>query len=334
MSRSDVRGLDGVGPWLAKYLPAKLDLVGAATRLAEAASLGAAPLGLTDPGYPHRLRAIYDPPSILFVTGDPQAFQGVATLAIVGARRASQHGTEMAQRLGAELVQAGVAVISGLAYGIDGVAHRGALAGHGKTVAVLASGSDKITPAAHTTLAHEIVAGGGALVSEYPPGTEAQRGHFPARNRIVSGLADGVVVVEAGVRSGALITAEFALEQGRTVFAVPGRPSDATAAGALELLREGAAMVVGSDDVLEELGWVRTRSAAAVPPLTGSQRKALDLVRRSQPASFDGLLEGSGMPAPELLALLGTLELIGVVYRSGSGRWQTSETGTTGGSTR
>ena len=141
-------------------------------------------------------------------------------------------------------------------------------------------------------------------------------------------------MVEAGVRSSALITAEFALEQGRTVFAVPGRPGDATAAGALELLREGAAMVVGSDDVLEELGWVRTMSAAAVPPLTGSQRKTLDLVRRSQPATFDGLLEGSGIPAPELLALLGTLELIGVVYRSGSGRWQTSETGTTGGSTR
>ncbi len=178
MARSDVRGLDGVGPWLAEYLPAKLDLVAAATRLAEAASLGAAPLGLTDPGYPHRLRAIYDPPSILFVTGDPQAFQGVATLGIVGARRASQHGTEMAQRLGAELVQAGVAVISGLAYGIDGAAHRGALAGHGKTVAVLASRSDQITPAAHTTLAHEIVAGGGALVSEYPPGTEAKGGTF------------------------------------------------------------------------------------------------------------------------------------------------------------
>jgi DNA processing protein len=202
------------------------------------------------PGYPALLDRIPDPPPELHVLGDPRALAAPA-VAIVGTRRPSAEGLQFAEVLARDLAARGIVVVSGLAYGIDAAAHRGALRS-GRTVAVLASGVDVISPAGHATLARDAAARG-AVVSEFAPGTPARAWHFLRRNRVISGLALGTVVVEAGPRSGALITARHATEQDREVFAVPGSPLRETSAGPNALLRDGAALVRSWEDVLLEL---------------------------------------------------------------------------------
>ncbi len=208
-------------------------------------------LPISDPDYPARLRAIPDPPYVLFVKGElPPAEQ--PAIAIVGARRASPYGRHVAAELAAGLAKRGIVVVSGMALGADAAAHEGCLRAGGRTIAVLGCGVDVVYPPEHTQLYDRIVAQG-AVISEAPPGSPPTRGCFPIRNRIISGLALGVVVVEASEKSGALITADHALEQGREVYAVPGSVNSPESRGAHKLLRDGAKLVESIEDILEDL---------------------------------------------------------------------------------
>lgn len=219
--------------------------------LARLAQLGITLVPLYDPAYPARLRAIADPPPALFVKGTLQPEDGRA-IAIVGSRGASPYGRHVAAELAAELARRGITIVSGMALGADAAAHEGCLRAGGRTIAVLGSGIDVVYPPEHLHL-YERIAASGAVVSEMPPGAPCTRKSFPIRNRIISGLCLGVVVVEAPEKSGALITATLAAEQGREVFAIPGSVNSAQSRGTHQLLRDGARLVESADDILEEL---------------------------------------------------------------------------------
>ena len=254
---------------------------------------------------PPLLRAIHGPPSRLYLRGtaDPELLARPA-VAIVGARACSSYGGQVARLLGRELAAAGVVVVSGLARGIDGEAHRGALETDGHTVAVLGCGIDRDYPAAHAQLARQI-AERALVVSEYEPGVEPAPWRFPARNRIIAGLCLATIVVEARERSGALITADFALDEGREVFAVPGEITSSLSAGTNALLRLGATPLTSPADVLESLGIER---ADPMPPQLGAV--ASSLLERL-PAGVDELVRSSGLSAAEVAAALAELELAG-----------------------
>jgi DNA processing protein len=247
-----IQQVDGITPRLAQRIAdgcRDTPLLG--KELALAQRQGVAIVTLEDDEYPKLLRAIPDPPLALYVRGTLTGADEMA-VGIVGARRASFYGTQCAERLGYDLALRGVTVVSGLAHGIDGAAHRGALRASGRTLAVLGSGLARIYPPEHEPLAVQ-VAQQGALLSEYPMDTVPLPHNFPRRNRLISGLSLGVVVVEAARRSGALITADCALEQGREVFAVPGPITTVTSQGTHQLLKQGARLVTSVDDILEEL---------------------------------------------------------------------------------
>ncbi|HEX2111937.1 MAG TPA: DNA-processing protein DprA [Gaiellaceae bacterium] len=261
-----------------------------------------------EPGWPPLLEHLHDPPRQLYVRGDPSLLARPA-VAIVGARRCSAYGAQVARSLARDLAGTDVTVVSGLARGIDGEAHRGALAAGGPTVAVLGCGIDVDYPARHAELARRI-AETGAIVSEYPPGTEPAPWRFPARNRIVAGLAQATVVVEARERSGALITADFALELGREVFAVPGEITASLSTGANRLIRQGAAPLLSADDVLEALGV--DRPGARPRAVCDGPRGVLALLADA-PRSADELVRASGRPAADVAGELVELELAGRV---------------------
>jgi DNA processing protein len=267
-------------------------------------------LARSDREFPHALRAIFDPPPGLFLRGSGEAeVLDRPAVAIVGARACSSYGAHVARMLGRELALAGLLVVSGLARGIDAEAHRGALEGGGVTVAVLGCGIDRDYPAAHRELARR-VAEHGLVVSEYPPGVEPAPWRFPARNRIIAGLSAGTVVVEARERSGALITADLALEEGREVFAVPGEITSALSAGTNTLLRVGATPVRGAPDVLESFGLAPPEATPAAPD--GTAGKILALLREAA-ASPDELVRVTGLTPSMLGAALTELELAGAV---------------------
>jgi DNA processing protein len=259
-------------------------------------------------GYPPLLAQLYDPPAELYVRGDVEIL-GEAAVAIVGARSCSPYGSQVARSLARELTGAGLVVVSGLARGIDGEAHRGTLEAGGRTVAVLGCGIDRDYPRSHAELALRIREQG-AVVSEYPPGVEPAPWRFPARNRIIAGLCVATVVVEARERSGALITADFALELGREVFAVPGEITSALSAGTNDLLRQGAAPLLAAGDVLAALGLEQgPRRAGAV-----SEAAALVLAEITDAAcDVDGLVRATGRSTGEISAALVELELAGLV---------------------
>jgi DNA processing protein len=275
-----------------------------------AAAHGIRPLERSDPRFPPLLRAIYDPPRVVFVRGNGAL--DVLTrpaAAIVGARACSPYGAQVARLLGRDLAAAGLVVVSGLARGIDSHAHRGALDADGLTVAVLGCGIDRDYPAAHAELARAICKRG-LLVSEYEPGVEPAPWRFPARNRIIAGLCRAAVVVEARERSGALITADLALEEGREVFAVPGEITSALAAGTNRLLQLGATPLLSADDVLDAFGLAR--SPPPSPAVSGSAEAVLARLRDA-PASADDLARGTRLTAPEVASALAELELAGVI---------------------
>lgn len=290
-------------------------------------------LPLNGPGYPACLAAIANPPVFLYVRGT-LVKEDARAVAIVGARSCTDYGKRTAERLAAGLARAGYTIISGLAYGIDAVAHRTALAGGGRTLAVLAGGLSKIYPPDHAELAEEITTAG-ALLSEASMAQSPLPTMFPARNRIISGLSEGVIVVEAGERSGALITAEHALRQGRKVFAVPGPVDSDASRGTLRLLKKGAVLVRDIDDVIGELdpsatpARPRTESAAtpAAPPprrtvtLTGNQKKLHDLLAGG-PAHADDLVQQSGLSVGEVGHGLVMMELQGLVRRLPGNRFE------------
>jgi DNA processing protein len=276
--------------------------------LARLAACGYRFLPRSGAGFPPRLSAIHDPPPGLFLRGAarPEILARPA-VAIVGARACSGYGASVARGLGRELAAAGLVVVSGLARGVDAEAHRGALEGGGTTVAVLGCGIDRDYPAAHAELARR-VADAGLIVSEYAPGVEPAPWRFPARNRIVAGLSAAVVVVEARERSGALITADLALEEGREVFAVPGEITSALSAGTNALLKLGASPLTSATDVLSCFGLESAPAAAAEGPAA----ELLELVRE-RPAGADELARRAGLDAAEVARVLVQLELAGLV---------------------
>ncbi|MCP9487267.1 MAG: DNA-processing protein DprA [Gaiellaceae bacterium MAG52_C11] len=267
-------------------------------------------LARSDGSFPTLLGAIHDPPPGLFVrgTGATELLSKDA-VAVVGARACSPYGRQVARRLGRELAAAGLVVVSGMARGVDGEAHRGALEAGGLTIAVLGCGIDRDYPAAHRPLAREI-AEAGLIVSEYAPGVEPAPWRFPARNRIVAGLCAATIVVEARERSGALITADLALEEGREVFAVPGEITSALSDGSNALLRLGATPCTGSADVLESYGL--SPADEHVLELGDQAAAVLERVRESA-ASADELGRATGLGAGELAGVLTELELAGAV---------------------
>jgi DNA processing protein len=263
-------------------------------------------LARSDPAFPHALTSIFDPPAGLFVRrgGGPELLDRPA-VAIVGARACSPYGLHVARTFGRELAAAGLVVVSGMARGVDGEAHRGALDAGGVTVAVLGCGVDRDYPAVHAELARRICADG-LVVSEYAPGVEPAPWRFPARNRIVAGLAQATVVVEAREKSGALITADLALEEGREVFAVPGEISSALSSGTNGLLRLGATAATCVDDVLESFGLAGGgRTAPALSPLAQAVLARLG----HAPASADELVRALATDAAMVAAALAELDL-------------------------
>ncbi len=267
-------------------------------------------VGRSEPGFPERLRELHDPPPGLFLRGsaEPQLLSELA-VAIVGARSCSSYGSQVARLLGRELAAAGLVVVSGMARGVDGEAHRGALEAGGATVAVLGCGVDRDYPAAHAQLARGICETG-LVVSEYAPGVEPAPWRFPARNRIIAGLCQTTVIVEARERSGALITADFALEAGREVFAVPGEITSRLSDGTNALLRVGAAPLTSPADVLESLGI----EICAPERLDLGDHAATVLAALAQEAAAaDELGRLTGLDAPALATALAELELAGAV---------------------
>jgi DNA processing protein len=286
------------------------------TRAAAAAS-GIGVLAWNDPRYPRRLLAISDCPPVLWYRGQLDALDGPA-VAIVGARSASIAGVETADRLGAELAGRGITVVSGLARGVDGAAHRGAVR-TGRTVAVMASGADRTYPPEHAALAREIEAIG-AVVSEYPPGAAPLPFRFPQRNRVISGLVDAVVVVEASERSGSLITAACALEQGREVMAVPGSVLGGRNRGGHALIRDGEKIVEVASDIVDELRHLPGWATATGEAVTGDSTIAygdelLGHMRVGHAFSVDALAAVTGLDGPTLLARLSACELSGRIRR-------------------
>ena len=271
-------------------------------------------LARSDAAFPPPLAAIHDPPPGLFLRGgaDPRLLAQPA-VAIVGARSCTDYGAHVARLFGRELAAAGVVVVSGLARGVDGWAHRGALDAGGDTVAVLGCGIDRDYPRAHAALAAQI-ASTSLLVSEYPPGVEPAPWRFPARNRIVAGLTAATVVVEARERSGALITADLALEEGRDVLAVPGEITSALSHGTNALIRLGATPVTGVDDVLEVLGLERREDPVDCPPSGGAAAVLAAVDQGSRTA--DELVRGTHLSAGAVAAALVELELAGLVNAS------------------
>jgi DNA processing protein len=285
--------------------------------------------------YPqHQLGQIHDPPPALWVEGSSSAL-ATDGIAVVGSRKATPYGRAAAEMLSRELASLGATVVSGLARGIDAAAHRGALAGSGVTVGVLGSGLDRLYPAEHRQLVREICRSGGAVVSELPPGTSPLPRHFPRRNRIISGLSWGVLVVEADRLSGSLITARLGLEQGREVFAVPGNITSPASAGSNLLLAGGAKLVQQGLDALEELPpEVRLRMTARAPGQAGGngptvvaaarrsgpEGTVLEALRVDCPRSLDELSRLLGLPPPELTRHLLCLELEGLVRMLPGGR--------------
>lgn len=284
----------------------------------QAAACGARLVTPVDPEYPRRLLQIYDPPLALYVRGSLQS-RDEHGIAVVGSRRTTHYGMETSERLSYQLAESGVTVISGLARGIDTAAHRGALKAGGRTVAVLGGALDCLFPPENAGLAEEIAAQG-CVISEYSMGRQPDKTTFPVRNRIVSGLSLGVMVVECDVASGAMITARQAMEQGRTIFAVPGRIDSFGARGPHSLIRDGACLVRGVEDILEELGSLMPVAArqprtgkAARPVLSERETLLVGLIEEAGEADLDTLVRQSGSKASELSAMLLGLEMKRIV---------------------
>ena len=324
-TRSELEQVDKIGPKTADAIINcdKEKEFGREMALIE--KYGVKVISYLDKDYPANLKEIYDPPAVLYVKGELTA-DDKYSVGIVGSRNASRYGLQTAERLGYELAARGLTVVSGLARGIDAAGHKGALKAKGRTIAVLGSGLANIYPEEHNRLAEEI-SKNGAVVSEFPMATEPYRENFPRRNRIISGLSLGVVVVEAAKNSGALITTDFALEQGRELFAVPGQARVATAAGTNMLIRQGAKLVETADDVIEELGDVikgHMKAAAreeksgklqeAPRGLSGPESRIFEALGEA-PVSVDEIVDETELPVNEAMHHLTKLELKGVIAR-------------------
>jgi DNA processing protein len=318
----DWRSVEGVGPKVAKALAEmrSSDLPAKELKLCRDQRVE-----LVTPAqerYPKGLREIHDPPGILFMRGELRSADNLA-IAIVGTRHATPYGLDQTEKLAGGLARAGFTIVSGLARGIDAAAHRAAIAAQGRTIGVLGSGVLNIYPPEHEELSEQVIANG-AILSEYPPQSPPLAGAFPQRNRIVTGMSVGVIVVEAAARSGALISARHAMEQGREVFAVPGRVDSRTSRGCHQLIRDGAKLVECVDDVLEELGPL----ASAVPRSDGQgeirhpaelqlneiEQAVLQTIQ-ADPTSIDTIVTASGLAVHNVLSTVSVLEMRKLVRR-------------------
>jgi DNA processing protein len=321
-SSSELQSVSGIGPKIAARIVAARDEIDAEAELALSAEHGIDVLTEADAGYPRTLRQIHDPPGVLFRRGTYLA-QDELAIAIVGTRHATRYGLAQAERLASSLARVGFTIVSGLARGIDGAAHRGALDAGGRTVAVLGSGLLNIYPPEHAALARD-VAESGCIFSEAPPRMVPISGAFPQRNRIISGLTVGTIVVEAANRSGALITARHAYEQGREVFAVPGPIDSRLSHGCHSLIKDGAKLVESIDDVLAELGPLaenieRDDGQIVTQPaellLNEIEQQVLQAVD-SQPTSFDAIAAACELPIHRVLSTVSVLEMRRLVRRT------------------
>jgi DNA processing protein len=309
---ADLRSVEGIGPELARTLASWESSTDAVKERKWAEELGLTVLTPADAAYPASLGEIYDPPLVLYIKGKiPETWpRGVA---VVGSRETSHYGLETAKKLSYQIAYAGVPVISGLARGIDTAAHLGALAAKGITWAVLGCGLDKMYPPENDALAAKIVESGGCLISELSLGTAPDKRTFPMRNRIVSGLSFGVLVIEAGRQSGALITARQALDQGRQVFAVPGRIDNPLAQGCHQLLKDGAKLVEGVEDILAELEFLIPRESVMTPRplpanLTGDEEKVYAAIELDE-MPIDSITQATGLPSGTVSSTLLRLEM-------------------------
>ncbi len=268
--------------------------------------------------YPDLLREIKHPPKHLFVKGELSTSPAIA---IIGSRKPTTYGLRVTYRLASELAKAGISIVSGLALGIDSAAHRGALEAAGHTVAVMAGGLDKVYPPSNQDLAKQIIQSGGALISECEVGTGAFKQNFVARNRIIAGLSLGVVVVEASAHSGALITANFALEQNRIVMAVPGNITSLASAGPNNLIRMGAQAVTSASDVLAGLDLVEVGNHKPNPKAaSGKEAKILELLE-SGLSDSEALIKASELSPSEFAQVITLMEISGKIRNLGAGQW-------------
>ncbi|HOX41347.1 MAG TPA: DNA-processing protein DprA [bacterium] len=276
-----------------------------------------------DSGYPVQLKEIYDAPIVLYIRGSIDAL-GYPSVAIVGSRKCTYYGRRVARQFSKELAGAGLAIVSGLALGVDGEAHIGALEGEGITVGVLGCGIDQIYPSSHTRIASEIIAKGGAVISEFPPGTPAYKQNFPARNRIIAGLSLGTLVVEAAEGSGSLITAICALEYGREIFAIPGNIEQENSRGTNKLIQQGAKLVLSPDEILSELrirNIKSTKKAKKILPESEEETQILHELSQ-KPCLVDEIVEKTGYNIIAINSTLTMMEMKGMIENTGGGRYR------------
>lgn len=311
---NDLLSVEGIGINRAKNIKAFSAWRVVEEQIEKMEKSGIKAVSLDDPLYPEMLREIYDAPAVFYVKGDIQP-QDKYSIAIVGSRKLTHYGRSAAENLSEDLASMGFTIVSGLARGVDSLSHKGALKAGGRTIAVLGSGIDVPYPPENKTLMDNI-AGSGCVISEFPLGTPPDKENFPKRNRLVSGLSLGVLVVEAAADSGALITARYALEQGREVFAVPGNITSGNSEGTNDLIKKGAVLVQKATDIIEELapvlkGFIRLKDKVKIE--VSDEEKTLCNLLSGEPKQIDMISRESGLPASAVLAILLGLELKGAV---------------------
>jgi len=315
----EIANVGGVPVKVAKRLLSDETKEKAQKVLEEANACGAQVIYRTHRYWPPQFASLSDAPVVLFVRGNGEVLSR-RQVAVVGTRRAGSYGRSVARRLAASVASAGFAVTSGLAEGIDTAAHKGALETGGATIAVMATGPDTVYPPENRRLAEKIVACGGALVTEFPPRSSPRRQNFPFRNRIIAALCEALVVVEAPQRSGALITANYAADMGRTVMAVPGRIDDPNFAGSHRLIRQGAALVASVSDVLQELGAPPKEVASRVPQLPPDEAAVYEVLSAGA-ETVEEISHQSGLPPSRVLSALVRLQMRRLVSYGVGGRW-------------
>ena len=316
-SVKELSGIEGLGEKVADEIRKGPQKKMAERELSLLERAGGKIITLKDDDYPRRLKDIYDPPALLYVRGELRREDELA-VAIVGSRKTAPYGRWMTEKIGEDLARHGVTVVSGMARGIDSLAHKGAIQGGGRTIAVLGCGIDVIYPSENRSLFHQIIEHG-AILSEFPMGSPPEGGHFPKRNRIISGLSIGVVIVQASAESGSLITAGYALEQGREVFAVPGNVGAEGSQGTNQLIKDGAKLVESSDDILEEIlpQWSREEGGvqkAEIPIADlGREEETLYKLLGETPLHIDAIIRESQLDPGKVSSLLLNLELKGLI---------------------
>ena len=312
--RNELRKIEGIGSEVADQISNWESTVDLGAELGQIREFGATVITQGSPSYPKPLREIHAPPIVLYVWGELKERDDHA-IGVIGARRTTHYGVESAKKLAYQLAYAGLTVISGLARGIDTAAHQGALAAKGRTIAVIGSGLARLYPPENAALAERIRAGNGAIVSEFSMQIEPDRQTFPMRNRIISGWSHGVLVVEAGLNSGALITASQALEQGRSVYAVPGHIHAPSAMGSNRLIQQGAKLVVDATDILDDLQILLPETkpspqaaARPLPPLSEDERRVYDAIDAVE-TSIDNIAAKTELPSATVSSTLLRLEL-------------------------